>query len=134
MTPPNRPEWIELADADTVPQVKKLTRALPAFVLAAVFSIVGVGALVAQSDAETPATASEQVVAVLATPSASEPSTTSSMPSAVSPGKSISVSNPSTITNPTAPKQPGIASMPTGGGDDEDDENDENDDEEGDDD
>ena len=46
MTPPNKPEWIELADADSAPQVKKVTRALPALVLAAALSIVGVGALV----------------------------------------------------------------------------------------
>jgi hypothetical protein len=133
MTPPNKPEWIELADADSAPQSKKATRALPAFVLAAALSIIGVGALVAQSGTETPATATKQGVNVSATTSASAPSTTSPMTAAGSPGKSISASTPGAIANPSSPKQPGIASMPTGGGDDdEDDEDDE--DEEGDDD
>jgi hypothetical protein len=122
MTPPNKPEWIELADADSAPQTKKVTRALPAFVLAAALSIVGVGALVAQSGAETPTTATEQGVKASTASSPAEPSATSA------------------ITNPNAPKQPGIASMPTGGedegedDDDEDDDNDEEDDDEGDDD
>jgi hypothetical protein len=114
MTPPNKPEWIELADADSAPQTKKVTRALPAFVLAAALSIVGVGALVAQSGAETPANATEQGVSASASSSPAEPSATSA------------------IANPSSPSQPGIASVPTGGGDD--DEDDDHDDEDGDDD
>jgi len=121
MTPPNKPEWIELADADSAPQVKKSTRALPAFVLAAALSIIGVGALVAQNGAETPATATEQGVNASVTSAASAPSATSTMSSAVSAGKSISASTPNAIANPSAPKQSGIAAMPTGGGDDDDD-------------
>ena len=116
MTPPNKPEWIELADADSAPQTKKVTRALPAFVLAAALSIVGVGALVAQSGAETPTTATEQGVNASTASSPAEPSATSA------------------ITNPNAPKQLGIASMPTGGGDDDDDEDDDEDDDDDDDD
>ena len=60
MTPPNKPEWIHLAETDSAPQVKKSARALPALVLATAMSIVGLGALVAQSGAETPAISSEQ--------------------------------------------------------------------------
>jgi hypothetical protein len=120
MTPPNKPEWMELADADSAPQTKKVTRALPAFVLAAALSIIGVGALVAQSGTETPATATKQGVNVSATTSASAPSTTSPMTAAGSPGKSTSASTPGAIANPSSPKQPGIASIPTRGGDDDD--------------
>ena len=120
MTPPNKPEWIELADADSAPEVKKVTRALPAFVLAAALSIVGVGALVAENGAETPVTATEQGAIASATSLASSPSNTSA------------------IANPSAPKQSGIAAMPTGLGDDEDgdedDDEEEDDDDEGDDD
>ena len=135
MTPPNKPEWIELADADSAPEVKKVTRALPALVLAAALSIVGVGALVAQSGADTPAIANEQGVSVSMNSSPTAPSATSAMASAISPSKSISVSNPSVAANPNAPQQPGIAMMPTGGGDyDDDDDDDDDDDEEGDDD
>jgi hypothetical protein len=130
MTPPNKPEWIELADADSAPQVKKLTRALPAFVLAAALSIVGVGALVAQGGAQTPVTATGQGVIASATSLASSPSIASSMPSEASSIKSISTSNPITIANPSTPKRSGIAAMPTGRGDDEgeDDDNEEGDD------
>ena len=113
MTPPNKPEWIQLAEADSVPQVKKSARALPALVLTAAMSIVGLGALVAQNGAETPAE-----------PSA--PSITASL-------KSNSVPNPSVAAQPNTPKLPAIAAMPTGGGDDDDEEDDDDDDEEDDD-
>jgi hypothetical protein len=95
MTPPNKPEWIELAEADSAPQVKKASRALPALVLAAAMSIVGVGALVANNGTETPATASDQ-------------------------GSNLSAA--SAPADPSTPKQPSIASLPTGGDDDDDDE------------
>jgi hypothetical protein len=62
MTPPNKPEWMELAYADGAPQVKKSTSALPTLLLAMAQLIVGVDALVAQSGAETPTTANEPVV------------------------------------------------------------------------
>ena len=113
MTPPNKPEWIQLAEADSVPQVKKSARALPALVLTAAMSIVGLGALVAQNGAETPAE-----------PSA--PSITASL-------KSNSVPNPSVAAQPSTPKLPTIAAMPTGGGEDDDEEDDDDDDEEDDD-
>jgi hypothetical protein len=92
MTPPNKPEWIHLAESDSAPQVKKSARALPALVLAAAMSIVGLGALVAQNGAETPAIASEQ---------------------------GINLSAATSPDDPAAPQLPGIASMPTGDGDDE---------------
>ena len=118
MTPPNKPEWIELAEADAAPQGKKSTRALPALVLAAALSIVGVGALVGQSGEKVPAQVTEQGLSVLASATPASPSATS---------------------QPIALKQPAIATMPTSGEDDEDDygddrEDDDHDDEEGDDD
>jgi hypothetical protein len=108
MTPPNKPEWIELADADSAPEVKKVTRALPALVLAAALSIVGVGILFAQNGTEAPASAEVQTMAASSTPSASSDPVTPKV------AKSLAVT--------TAPKQPVIAAMPTRGGDDEDDE------------
>jgi hypothetical protein len=121
MTPPNKPEWIELAESDAAPQGKKSTRALPALVLAAALSIVGVGALVGQSGEKVPAQVTEQWLSVLASATPASPSATS---------------------QPIALKQPAIATMPTGGGDDDDDDedddhdgrDDDDDDEEGDDD
>ena len=128
MTPPNKPEWIHLAETDSAPQVKKSARALPALVLAAAMSIVGLGALVAQSGAETPAISSEQGINLS---TASAPAATS----AISPDISTSAPNTTSVIQPNAPQQPSIASMPTGSGDDdEDDDEDEDDDDEDDDD
>lgn len=139
MTPPNKPEWIELAEADAAPQGKKSTRALPALVLAAALSIVGVGALVGQSGAKVPANATEQGLSVLASSAPADPS----VPNLSSSQQSLASASPSAISQPSALKQPAIATMPTGGDDDEDDEDDrhgrgdhdeDEDDEEGDDD
>ena len=117
MTPPNKPEWIHLAETDSAPQVKKSARALPALVLAAAVSIVGLGALVAQSGAETPAISSEQGINLS---TASAPAATS----AISPDISTSAPNTTSVIQPGTPLQPGIASLPTGGGDDDDDDDD----------
>ena len=113
MTPPNKPEWIELAEADTAPQGKKSTRALPALVLAAALSIVGVGALVGQSGAKVPANATEQGLSVLASSAPADPS----VPNLSSSQQSLASASPSAISQPSALKQPAIATMPTGGGD-----------------
>ena len=121
MTPPNKPEWIHLAETDSAPRVKKSARALPALVLAAAMSIVGLGALVAQNGAETPAISSEQGINLS---TASAPAATS----AISPDVSTSAPNSTSVIQPNAPQQPSIASMPTGGGDDDDDDYDEDED------
>jgi hypothetical protein len=117
MTPPNKPEWMELADADSAPQVKKSTRALPALVMAVALSIGGVGILFAQNGTEAPASAEVQTMAASSTPSASSDPVTPKV------AKTLAVT--------TAPKQPGIAAMPTRGGDDGDDGDDEDDEGEG---
>ena len=122
MTPPNKPEWIQLAETDSAPRVKKSARALPALVLAAAMSIVGLGALVAQNGAETPAISSEQGINLS---TASAPAATS----AISPDISTSAPNSTSVIQPNAPQQPSIASMPTGGGDDDDDDDEDEDDE-----
>ena len=122
MTPPNKPEWIHLAETDSAPQVKKSARALPALVLAAAMSIVGLGALVAQNGVETPAISSEQGINLS---TASAPAATS----AISPDVSTSAPNSTSVIQPNAPQQPSIASMPTGGGDDDDDDDDDDEDE-----
>ena len=121
MTPPNKPEWIELAEADSAAQVKKSSRALPALVLAAAMSIVGLGALVAQNGTETPAISSEQGINLS---TASAPAATS----AISPDISTSAPNTTSVIQPGAPQKPSIATLPTGGGDDDDDEDDDDED------
>ena len=126
MTPPNKPEWIQLTETDSAPRAKKSGRALPALVLAAAMSIVGVGALVAQNGADTPVVSSEQGVNLSA---ASAPAATS----AISPDISTSAPNTTSVIQPNAPQQPSIASMPTGSGDDDEDDDDDDEDEDEDD-
>ena len=41
MTPPQKPEWMELADADSVPSTKKSSRILPALIASMALAIVG---------------------------------------------------------------------------------------------
>jgi hypothetical protein len=110
MTPPQKPEWMELADADSVPTPKKVSRLIPAFIAAAALAIVGVGAIATQISDEAPASANEQVI----------PSQSATTPVQVTPDAATKVpSAKSAVTNPATPKQPSIASLPKSGGDDE---------------
>jgi hypothetical protein len=95
MTPPQKPEWMELADADSVPTIKKKTRLLPAMIASVALAIVGVGAIAAQISDEAPASAIEKVTPQ-ATTAAALPVTSK--------------------TIPVTPKQPSIASLPKSGG------------------
>lgn len=135
MTPSNKPEWMELADADSAPSPKKAGRLIPAFIAAAAIAIVGVGAIATQISDEPPASANEQVV----------PGVSNTSPAAVqvAPEATNSVTQPkSAVSNPATPKKPSIASLPKNGGDDEeegrggrgDHEDDEDDEDEGEDD
>jgi len=126
MTPPNKPEWIQLAETDSAPQVKKSARALPALVLATAMSIVGLGALVAQNGAETPAISSEQGINLSAASAIADPATTS----AISTDVSTSLPNTTSVIQPGTPQLPGIATLPTGGGDNDEDEDDDYDEDE----
>jgi len=116
MTPPQKPEWMELADADSVPVIKKKTRFIPALIASAALAIVGVGAIASQITDEAPASATEQIAPVQ---SNSSPAAVQVTPQATT------VAIPPTNTNPVPPKQsaqpkqPKIAALPSGGGDDE---------------
>ena len=112
MTPPQKPEWMELADADSVPSTKKSSRLLPALLASMALAIVGVGAIANQVTNEAPASATEQLA----------PIQSNSSPAAaqVTPQAAMAVAAPVTSKpNPVAPKQPKIAALPSGGGDDE---------------
>lgn len=95
MTPPQKPEWMELADADSIPTIKKKTRLLPAMIASVALAIVGLGAIAAQISDEAPASAIEKV-----TPQAT---TVAALPV-------------TSIVIPVKPKQPSIASLPKSGG------------------
>lgn len=112
MTPPQKPEWMELADADSVPTIKKSTRLIPALIGSCAFAIVGIGAIAAQISDEAPASATEQVAPIQ---SNSSPAAVQVTPQATT----VATKPVTSKANPVAPKQPKIAALPSGGGDDE---------------
>jgi predicted NodU family carbamoyl transferase len=139
MTENNKPEWFEITDADEKPELRTVSKTLPVSAVLVTALILGVGAVVAQTQDQTPASAT--TASVEQTQSAQA----SSSPQVVSTVKSAEA-------NPTAAAtavvggvaanklaNPSIANLPTGGGDDEADDHhgrghDDDDHEEGDDD
>jgi hypothetical protein len=116
MTPPQKPEWMELADADSVPVIKKKTRFIPALIASAALAIVGVGAIASQITDEAPASATEQIAPVQ---SNSSPAAVHVTPQATTVAIAPTNTNPVPPMQSAQPKQPKIASLPSGGGDDE---------------
>jgi hypothetical protein len=112
MTPPQKPEWMELADSDSAPTPKKVRRLVPAIIAAAAIAIVGVGAIATQISDEQPASANEQV---LPTQSAASPAGVQVTPDAAT----NAPSSKAEVQNPVSTKQPSIASLPKSRGDDE---------------
>ena len=118
MTPQEKPEWIKMAETDNAGAIRKTSKGLPAIALMAFAAIIGIGAVVAQTPGESPASAVESASPSLQSsqPSATSQSSTSKSVTAASPKESISITaspTPSDIANPA------IATMPTGGGDDD---------------
>jgi hypothetical protein len=129
MTENNKPEWFEIAENDGPAAPPKASKTLP---LAAVFAtvlILGIGAVVAQVQEESPATAVDTTsVQTTASNSAASP-TTVAQNSKTSPA--VRIANPaasSAITATSGLQNPSIAQLPTKGGDDDDDEDDDDDD------
>ena len=119
MTENNKPEWFEITDKDEKPELRKVSKSLPVSAVLVAALILGIGAVVAQTQNETPASA-VTANAVQATDSQASPTST-----AVSAVKSA-VSNPVTaavVGTAAASKlaNPSISKPPTGGGDDDED-------------
>ena len=134
MTENNKPEWFEIAENDGPALPPKASKTLPLAAVIATALILGVGAVVAQVQGESPATAVE-IASVQTTASSSTASPTSV----------AQVSNPSTsaaIASTSELQNPSIAQLPTKGEDDDDhegrshkgDHDDDDDEDEGDDD
>ena len=134
MTENNKPEWFEIAESDGPAAPPKASKTLP---LAAVFAtalILGIGAVVAQVQEESPAIAVD-AASVQASPSNNTASPTSVAQNSKS-STVTSIANPAATTvmaGTSGLQNPSIAQLPTKGGDDDDDE-DEDDDEDDDDD
>ena len=102
MTENNKPEWFEIAENDGPAQPIKTRRSLPIAAVLAVALIIGVGAVVAQTQEESPASATEtttvandQVVNTTSSPAAS--------------AEAVATPQQSALANPN------IAKLPTGG-------------------
>jgi len=114
MTQNNKPEWFEITDADEKPELRKASKSLPASAVLVVALILGVGAVTAQTQNDTPASATsasaEQTPAAKTSPTA----------------KAVSTATAAVVGTATATKlvNPSISKLPTGGGDDDDDEDD----------
>jgi len=124
MTENNKPEWFEITDADEKPALRKASKTLPISAVLVTALVFGVGAVVAQTQNQTPASATSASV------EQTQSAQASSSPQLVSTVKSA-VANPTTAaaavvgavaTNKLA--NPSIAKLPTGGGDDDDDDDD----------
>lgn len=134
MTPDEKPEWFQLADADNSASIRKISKGLPIMALVAVAAIIGVGAIFAQPQEQTPASATETLAPAavestqISTQSESSPASINNAPAGTT-----------SVVTPIAPKAPAgvanpLAKKPMGGGDDDDEDEDEDDEDEGDDD
>ena len=134
MTENNKPEWFEIAESDGPAAPPKASKTLP---LAAVFAtalILGIGAVVAQVQEESPAIAVD-AASVQASPSNNTASPTSVAQNSKS-STVTSIANPAATTvmaGTSGLQNPSIAQLPTKGGDDDDDEDDDEDEDDDDD-
>jgi len=123
MTENNKPEWFEIAESDGPAAPPKASKTLP---LAAVFAtalILGIGAVVAQVQEESPATAVDTTSVQTASTNNTASPTSVAQISKSSPIARIA--NPATnsaIAGTSGLQNPSIAQLPTKGGDDDDDE------------
>ena len=102
MTENSKPEWFEIAESDGPTQPKKVRRTLPVSAVLAVALIIGVGAVVAQTQEESPAQANETTTVANEQSIVTAPNATTAAPTA-------SAKTQSSLANPN------IAKLPTGG-------------------
>jgi hypothetical protein len=114
MTQNNKPEWFEITDADEKPALRKVSKSLPVSAVLVAALILGVGAVVAQTQNESPASA-------ISAASTQAPSVESD-PTIAAAAVVAGVAATNKLANPS------IAKLPTGGGDDDDDDDDHDDD------
>ena len=125
MTPDKKPEWFQLADADNSASIRKISKGLPIMALVAVAAIIGVGAIFAQPQEQTPASATETLA-----PAVVEATQTSTQSESVPASINNAPAGTASVVTPIAPKSPAgvanpLAKKPMGGGDDDDEDDDE---------
>ena len=121
MTDQNKPEWFEIAENDRPSVPAKPSKTLPLAAILAAALIIGVGAVVAQTQEESPANATESnSVAHSQNNSTSQNSNTNDTTASAAP----TVASSKAPTSPASPtkeaiENPNIAKLPSGGGDDD---------------
>ena len=111
MTENNKPEWFAIIDKDEKPELRKVSKSLPVSAALVATLVLGVGAVVAQTQNETPASA-VTANAVKATDVEATP-TSSHVANPVS-AAVVGTAAAGKLANPS------ISKLPTGGGDDDD--------------
>ena len=141
MSPLQKPEWIEISDADKSASIRGISKGLPVMALVAVAAILGIGSIFAQTAEQSPASAIEIAAPAVQSSQSTElsPATAETQSTVTQISKASFTPQGVAVVSPSAPtmKNPSIGMLPTGGGDDDDDdedEDDEGDDDEGDDD
>ena len=128
MTPDKKPEWFQLADADNSASIRKISKGLPIMALVAVAAIIGVGAIFAQPQEQTPASATETLA-----PAVVESTQISTQSESVPASVNNAPAGTASVVTPIAPKTPTGVANPLAkkpmGGDDDDDEDEDGDDE-----
>ena len=109
MTENNKPEWFEITDADEKPALRKVSKTLPISAVLVTALILGVGAVMAQTQDQTPASATSAGVQ-------------QTQPAEANPTKAAAAVVGGVAADKLA--NPSIAKLPTGGGDDEDEDDD----------
>jgi hypothetical protein len=118
MTPNQKPEWFQIADADNAASTRKISKGLPIMALVTVAAIIGVGAMVAQPQEQTPANATETVAPAVVDSTQTSASSESLAPAATA---VVATKAPSTsgVANPLAKKPKGGEREGYEGGEDE---------------
>jgi len=119
MTENNKPEWFEIAENDGPTAPPKASKTLPVLAVFATALILGIGAVVAQVQDNSPASAVD--TAIVQTEATNNATSQSPM---TDPSVGSSVSSTSGLKNPA------IAQLPTKGDDDDDDDDEEDDEDE----
>ena len=117
MTENNKPEWFEIAESDGDVRPLKPRRTVPIAAIIAAALVIGIGAVVAQTQEESPANATETTSVandqVVPSNNSSAENETTAPVASQAPSASAAPSN-SAVANPN------ITKLPTGRGDDED--------------
>jgi hypothetical protein len=134
MTPPQKPEWIEIAEMDKSMLPNKVSKGLPVVALVVTASILGIGSIFAQSAQESPTSTVEMTAPVVQNTQSIEPSpaivstqsvaaqTSNTPKTTATPNASFTQQASSVVSSAaTTMINPSIGTLPTGGGDDDED-------------